>query len=74
MHLKIAILVACFAFTIVLQPALAATNYPFVSVIGSQGLVKSGGFSFPQYVAVDEAGNIYVTDLGNFRVQKFDNE
>ncbi|MEW6042761.1 MAG: HYR domain-containing protein [Thermoproteota archaeon] len=53
---------------------MAATNYPFVSVIGSQGLVKSGVFSFPQYVAVDEAGNIYVTDHGNFRVQKFDND
>ncbi|MEO9310619.1 MAG: HYR domain-containing protein, partial [Nitrososphaera sp.] len=53
---------------------MAATNYPFVSSFGSQGLVKSGTFSFPQYIAVDEAGNVYVTDLGNFRVQKFDNE
>ncbi|MFN3654530.1 MAG: HYR domain-containing protein [Candidatus Nitrosotenuis sp.] len=53
---------------------MAATNYPFVSSFGGQGLVKTGAFSFPQYVAVDEAGNVYVTDLGNFRVQKFDNE
>ncbi|MFY9299754.1 MAG: HYR domain-containing protein, partial [Candidatus Nitrosotenuis sp.] len=57
-----------------LQPALAATSYPFVSSFGGQGLVKTGAFTFPQYVAVDEAGNVYVTDLGNFRVQKFDND
>ncbi|MGQ0771947.1 MAG: HYR domain-containing protein, partial [Nitrososphaerota archaeon] len=74
MHLKLAILIACFVFTLVLQPALAATNYPFVSTIGGQGLVKAGTFTFPQYVAVDESGNVYVTDLGNARVQKFDND
>ncbi|HWP78644.1 MAG TPA: HYR domain-containing protein, partial [Candidatus Nitrosotenuis sp.] len=74
MHLKIAILAACFVFALTLQPALAATNYPFVLSFGGQGLVKTGAFSFPQYVAVDEAGNVYVTDLGNFRVQKFDND
>jgi len=74
MHRKIAILIACFVFTIILQPALAATNYPFVQTIGGQGLTKTGSFTFPQYVAVDESGNVYVTDLGNSRVQKFDND
>ncbi|MEM3065574.1 MAG: HYR domain-containing protein, partial [Candidatus Nitrosotenuis sp.] len=74
MQHKLAILSACFVFTIAVHPAMAATNYPFVSSFGGQGLVKTGAFSFPQYVAVDEAGNVYVTDLGNFRVQKFDNE
>ncbi|HEY8110432.1 MAG TPA: HYR domain-containing protein, partial [Candidatus Nitrosotenuis sp.] len=52
---------------------MAAGNYPFVSTWGKQGLTTSGAFTFPQYVAVDETGNVYVTDLGNSRIQKFDN-
>ena len=31
-----------------------------------------GGVSSPQGIAVDGAGNVYVADLGNHRVQKFD--
>ena len=73
MQLKIASLVAFFVLTIVLsQPALAAVNFPYVNSFGSQGLVKTGAFTYPQYAAVDDTGNIYVTDLGNARVQKFD--
>jgi hypothetical protein len=75
MQLKIATLVAFFVFTMVLsQPALAAVSYPYVSSFGSQGLVKTGAFTYPQYVDVDDIGNVYVTDLGNARVQKFDND
>ncbi|HSA98754.1 MAG TPA: HYR domain-containing protein [Candidatus Nitrosotenuis sp.] len=37
-------------------------------------MTKTGAFTFPQYVAVDESGNVYVTDLGNTRVEKFDND
>ncbi|MFM8659406.1 MAG: HYR domain-containing protein, partial [Candidatus Nitrosotenuis sp.] len=74
MQLKIAILIAFFVLTTVIsQPALAAVNYPYVNSFGSQGLSKTGVFSYPQYAAVDDSGNIYVTDLGNSRVQKFDN-
>jgi hypothetical protein len=74
MQLKIATLVAFFVFTILLsQPALAAVNFPYIGSFGSQGLVKTGAFTYPQYAAVDDTGNIYVTDLGNARVQKFDN-
>jgi hypothetical protein len=32
----------------------------------------NGNFSAPKGVAVDNAGNVYVTDSGNNRVQKFD--
>ena len=31
-----------------------------------------GGYGSPSGVAVDSSGDIYVMDLGNFRVQKFD--
>lgn len=42
-----------------------------VQVWGSQG--KGGGqFQDPRGIAVDEAGNVYVADSGNHRVQKFD--
>jgi len=75
MRIKIATLAVFFIFTLTLYvPAQAATNYPFVSSWGGMGLTKTGAFTFPQYVAVDEAGTVYVTDLGNSRVQKFDND
>jgi hypothetical protein len=74
MHRKVAILVAFFIIfaSVIYQPA-AAANYPFVSTWGQQALTKAGAFTFPQYAAVDDVGNVYVTDLGNSRVQKFDN-
>src|SRR5574338_472383 len=75
MQLRLAIFAAFFVLTLMFsQPALAASGYPYVGSFGGQGLVKTGAFSFPQYVAVDESGNVYVTDLGNARVQKFDND
>ncbi|TBR25437.1 MAG: HYR domain-containing protein, partial [Candidatus Nitrosotenuis sp.] len=76
MRRKVAILVAFFVVfaSVIYQPAAAAGNYPFVSTWGQQGLTKTGAFTFPQYAAVDESGNVYVTDLGNARVQKFDND
>ncbi|TBR11479.1 MAG: HYR domain-containing protein, partial [Candidatus Nitrosotenuis sp.] len=76
MRRKVAILVAFFVVfaSVIYQPAAAAGNYPFVSTWGQQGLAKTGAFTFPQYAAVDESGNVYVTDLGNARVQKFDND
>jgi DNA-binding beta-propeller fold protein YncE len=54
-----------------------------VSVLGSDGSYKSsfgkkgrglGEFVGPQYIAVDDAGNVYVTDYGNARVSVFDPE
>ena len=43
----------------------------YIGKIGSQGS-GNGQFSSPTGVAVDGAGNIYVADNNNYRIQKFD--
>ena len=73
MRLIISSIAIFFVFTVILsQSALGAMNYPFVSSFGTQGLVKTGVFTYPQHIDIDDSGNVYVTDLGNARVQKFD--
>jgi DNA-binding beta-propeller fold protein YncE len=41
----------------------------YLRSIGSKGK-EPGQFNFPTYVAVDKDGNLFVSDTGNFRVQK----
>lgn len=48
-------------------------NGTHLKVIGGKG-VQAGKFLFPTYLAVDEKGNLYVTDTLNARVQTFDPE
>ena len=43
----------------------------FLTAWGSEG-TGNGQFTYPQRVAVDDGGNVYVTDPDVNRVQKFD--
>jgi sugar lactone lactonase YvrE/4-hydroxy-3-methylbut-2-enyl diphosphate reductase IspH len=57
----------------IVQNVMAETAPSYEKQWGSEGLQKTGLFAFPQDLAVDSADNIYVTDYGNRRIQKFDN-
>jgi len=46
--------------------------HSFDSVFGKYGISSPGSFLSPQHLAFDSENNLYVTDLGNSRVQKFD--
>ncbi len=54
--------------------ANTSSSHPFILQWGESGLSSPGKFSFPQNAAIDDLGNVYVTDLGNTRVQKFSND
>ena len=53
------------------QSSFGLSGYDNISEWGSFGITGPGNFSHPQFIAVGDDGNIYVTDLGNKRVQKF---
>jgi len=56
------------------QSSFGFDDYDYISEWGSFGIVESGHFSHPQFIAVDDDGSIYISDLGNKRVQKFSSE
>ena len=71
MHLKI-FLVLALAVSIAgisyIENANAAIH-EFESEWGQAGIAKSGFFLSPQHLAFDSENNVYVTDLGNSRIQ-----
>jgi hypothetical protein len=48
-------------------------NGKFIKTWGSKG-AGQGQFDMPNSIAVDAQGNVYVADLGNKRIQVFDND
>ena len=50
----------------------AENAHSFDSEFGTSGIFTPGSFLSPQHLAFDSEDNLYVTDLGNARVQKFD--
>ena len=52
-------------------PAPAPAGYALITKWGSPG-AANGQFDDPQSVATDPAGNVYVADTLNDRIQKFD--
>ena len=57
---------------ITLHPTLSAANSPdFIQQWGTKG-ADSGQLHEPHGIAVDSAGNVYVADKFNHRIQKFD--
>ncbi len=53
-----------------IQDSFGYGDYDYLSEWGSFGISDKGEFSHPQFIAVSDDGTIYVTDLGNKRVQK----
>ena len=49
---------------------LSASDHRYASEWGGYSMSNDGEFFRPQYVAIDDDGNVYVTDLSS-RVQKF---
>ena len=64
-RLSIILAVLCLFCT----PVFATITY--VSQFGSAGS-GNGQFNSPYSISFDSSGNIYVTDNGNHRIQKFD--
>ena len=61
------IVLTWFAFIL---PVTAGAQPPYITQWGVQGS-GNGQFQSPQGVATDAAGNVYVADTGNHRIQKF---
>lgn len=59
--------------TAVLAPQAAAASPTFSLAFGEEGSAN-GQFKFPRGVVKDSAGDIYVADRGNHRIQKFNSQ
>jgi DNA-binding beta-propeller fold protein YncE len=66
---RVALVALMFALPVGLVGAGEAPD--FLTVWGEYG-TGDGQFDFPNGIAVDSAGNVYVADTGNDRIQKFD--
>lgn len=60
-------ILACVSYTLQAQ---TPPCYTLISKWGNSGF-SNGQFATPGYLATDGMGNVYITDVGNDRVQKF---
>ena len=61
------------ALLLVLSTSAFSQQYAFVLKMGSSG-TGDGQFRRPYSVAVDSSDNVYVVDMYNWRIQKFDSD
>ena len=50
------------------------SDYDYLTEWGTFGIVDPGHFSHPQFIAVGDDGSVFVSDLGNKRVQKLSSD
>lgn len=58
-------------FTDINYGYISGKMYDLIGAFGSQG-TGNGQFNFPEHLAIDKSDHIYVSDLGNNKIQKFD--
>jgi len=71
------VLVLATAFSVLLLAGIAtnqsfgSSSHPYILEWGNYGNIDGGQFFQLESLSVDDEGNIYVTDSGNARIQKF---
>jgi len=67
---RFGITLAVIGFAVTLPASVGAQPPAYITQWGSQGS-GDGQFSYPSGIATDAAGNVYVADSDNHRIQKF---
>jgi len=71
LFLTLTILFAVLLTSSFTQTSFGSGDYDLLHEWGTYGPTEPNHFAYPQFLTVDEEGNVYVTDFGNKRIQKF---